>query len=380
MNSDIKSFTFEGSKVLIVDDYIENLKVLGTYLLQKAIQVTPATSGKQAILLAQSKPFDLILLDIQMPEIDGYEVCEILKNDERTKDIPVIFLSARSESQDIVKGFNVGAVDYITKPFNSEEILSRIKNQLILKNALDIINEQNLRLTELNATKDKFFSLIAHDLRNPISSFRDSTAFLSNHYSELSEEEKLELIHSTNQSAEVVFSLLNDLLDWSRSQRGLISFNQAETDLYMLAENVISTLKGNAQKKNIRLENKIPPNTTAFIDVSMILTVLRNLLSNAIKFTPNDGKCYFDFELFPEENIVKILVVDNGIGIKLERIDALFKTDKSFTTPGTNNELGTGLGLILCKEFIDRHSGNIWVESELGKGSKFIFTVPLSAE
>ena len=220
MNSDIKSFTFEGSKVLIVDDYVENLKVLGTYLLQKAIQVTPATSGKQAILLAQSKPFDLILLDIQMPEIDGYEVCEILKNDERTKDIPVIFLSARSESQDIVKGFNVGAVDYITKPFNSEEILSRIKNQLILKNALDIINEQNLRLTELNATKDKFFSLIAHDLRNPISSFRDSTAFLSKNYSELSEEEKLELIHSTNQSAEVVFSLLNDMLDWSRSQRG----------------------------------------------------------------------------------------------------------------------------------------------------------------
>lgn len=232
------------------------------------------------------------------------------------------------------------------------------------------------QLKELNATKDKFFSIIAHDLKNPISGFRDLTAFLSSNYDELSESEKLEWINITKQSAEVVFSLLNDLLDWSRSQRGLICFNQAEIDLYWIAENVISILQGNAQKKNIRLENKILPNTIAYVDVSMILAVLRNLLSNAIKFTPNGGKCYIDFELLPEENLIRIHVVDNGVGIDPGKIDALFKIDSSFTTPGTDNERGTGLGLILCKEFINKHNGNIWVESELGEGSKFIFTVP----
>ncbi len=376
MNNEIKPFSFEGSKILIVDDYVENLKVLGSYLLQKGIQVTPATKGNQAILLAQSKPFDLILLDIQMPEMDGYEVCKILKSDDKTKDIPVIFLSARNDTQDIVKGFNVGAVDYITKPFNSDEILSRIKNHLELKFAQDIINEQNTKLTQLNATKDKFFSIIAHDLKNPISSFRDTTAYLSDNYNEVSEEEKIELIQLTRQSAEVVFSLLNDLLDWSRSQRGVIQYYQVETDLYMLAENVISILKPNALKKNITLENNIPPNSLANIDVSMILTVMRNLLSNAIKFTSFEGKCSFNSELLPNENLIKVSLVDTGIGIPPEKIENLFKIDKSFTTPGTDNELGTGLGLILCKEFVEKNGGNIWVESEIGVGSKFIFTVP----
>ncbi len=378
MNNEMKPFSFEGSKILIVDDYVENLKVLGSYLLQKGIQVTPATKGNQAILLAQSKPFDLILLDIQMPEMDGYEVCKILKSDDRTKDIPVIFLSARNDTQDIVKGFNVGAVDYITKPFNSDEILSRIKNHLELKFAQDIINEQNTKLTQLNATKDKFFSIIAHDLKNPISSFRDTTAYLSDNYNEISEEEKIELIQLTRQSAEVVFSLLNDLLDWSRSQRGVIQYYQVETDLFMLAENVISILKPNALKKNITLENNIPPNTLASIDVYMILTVMRNLLTNAIKFTSFEGKCSFNSELLPDGNLIKVSLVDTGIGIPPEKIENLFKIDKSFTTPGTNNELGTGLGLILCKEFVEKNGGNIWVESEIGVGSKFIFTVPVA--
>ncbi len=375
MNNEMKPFSFEGSKILIVDDYVENLKVLGSYLLQKGIQVTPATKGNQAILLAQSKPFDLVLLDIQMPEMDGYEVCKILKSDDRTKDIPVIFLSARNDTQDIVKGFNAGAVDYITKPFNSDEILSRIKNHLELKFAQDIINEQNSKLTQLNATKDKFFSIIAHDLKNPISSFRDTTAYLSDNYDEISEDEIIELIQLTRQSAEVVFSLLNDLLDWSRSQRGVIQYNQADTDIFMLSENVISILKPIAQKKNIILENNIPQNTIASIDVYMILTVMRNLLSNAIKFTSLEGKCSFNSELLPEENLIKVTLVDTGIGIPPEKIGNLFKIDKSFTTPGTDNELGTGLGLILCKEFVEKNGGNIWVESEIGVGSKFIFTV-----
>ncbi len=375
MNNEMKPFSFEGSKILIVDDYVENLKVLGSYLLQKGIQVTPATKGSQAILLAQSKPFDLILLDIQMPEMDGYEVCKILKSEDITKDIPVIFLSARNDSQDIVKGFNVGAVDYITKPFNSDEILSRIKNHLELKFSQDVINEQNSKLTQLNATKDKFFSIIAHDLKNPISSFRDTTAFLSDNYNDISEEEKVELIQLTRQSAEVVFSLLNDLLDWSRSQRGIIQYNPVETDLNMLAENVISILKPIAQKKDISLINQIPPNTFANIDVYMILTVMRNLLSNAIKFTPNKGKCVFEAKPHTDENSLQVILSDTGIGIAPEKIENLFKIDKSFTTPGTNNELGTGLGLILCKEFVERNSGTIWVESTLGLGSKFIFTV-----
>ena len=164
-------------------------------------------------------------------------------------------------------------------------------------------------------------------------------------------------------------------MDWSRSQRGVIQYNQVETDLFMLAENVISILKPIAQKKDISLINQIPPNTFANIDVYMILTVMRNLLSNAIKFTHNNGKCVFEAKQHTDQNFIQVILSDTGIGIAPEKIENLFKIDKSFTTPGTNNELGTGLGLILCKEFVERNGGTIWVESTLEIGSKFIFTV-----
>lgn len=367
----------EHLKVLIVDDVVDNIRVIGRLLKHKGIQVAPATSGEQALGLAVAKMPDLILLDVQMPEMDGFEVCRRLKSDPITRDIPVIFLTARSESEDIMKGFMLGAIDYITKPFNSDEVIIRIKNHLELKKSRDIIKEQNLILNQLNATKDKFFSIIAHDLKNPISNFRDMTKVLVENYSALSEEDIQEYLSMLNKSSDTLFSLLENLLEWSRSQRGIISFDPVKLDLSYLVKNVVSLITPLANSKNIRISNEVADGIVFDADVNMINTVLRNIISNAIKFTPELGT--ITINAIVTEHHTEINIIDTGIGISAENIKRLFNIAENYSTLGTSNEKGTGIGLILCKEFIEKHNGRIWVESELGKGTKFSFVIPNSA-
>ena len=366
----------EQLKVLIVDDVIDNIRVIGRLLKNKGIQVAPATSGEQALGLAFAKKPDLILLDVQMPEMDGFEVCRRLKENPTTQDIPVIFLTARSESEDIMTGFMLGAIDYITKPFNSDEVMVRIKNHLELKKSRDIIQRQNCNLNELNATKDKFFSIIAHDLKNPISNFRDMTKVLVENQDSFSKSEISEYLSMLNNSADSLFGLLENLLEWSRSQRGIIKYEPVQLDFTYLANNVISLTLPLAQAKNIELSNRVPESFIIDADVNMINTVLRNLVSNAIKFTDEHGK--IEISASEHENYYELSVSDNGVGISAENLKKLFHVSENFSTLGTSNEKGTGIGLILCREFIDKHCGKIWAESELGIGTKFSFTIPKS--
>lgn len=364
----------EHLKVLIVDDVVDNIRVIGRLLKNKGIQVAPATSGEQALGLAVAKVPDLILLDVQMPEMDGFEVCRRLKLDPITQHIPIIFLTARSESEDIMKGFMLGAIDYITKPFNSDEVIIRIKNHLELKKSRDIIQEQNLILNQLNATKDKFFSIIAHDLKNPISNFRDMTKVLVENYAILSEDDIQEYLYMLNNSSDTLFALLENLLEWSRSQRGIIAFDPVKLDFSYLAANVVSLIGPLANSKGILLTNEVADGVIFDADVNMINTVLRNLISNAVKFTPENGK--ITIRALPHEQYTEINVIDTGIGISQENIKRLFNISENYSTLGTSNEKGTGIGLILCKEFIEKHNGKIWVESEFGKGTKFAFIIP----
>lgn len=229
-------------------------------------------------------------------------------------------------------------------------------------------------LKEANATKDKFFSIIAHDLKNPFGALKNLTEILKDMYKEFSEEEKLEIINEMYKSSNKVYELLENLLTWSRSQRGKIEFQLEETNLKLITNNSIELLKEAANKKNIKLTDLIPDDLEIKCDVNMITTVVRNLVSNAIKFTPENG----EVKVFAEEteNEVIIAVQDNGIGIAKEDIAKLFRIDVHHTTIGTSDEKGTGLGLILCKEFVDKHGGSIWVESELGKGTTFKFSIP----
>ncbi len=236
--------------------------------------------------------------------------------------------------------------------------------------------ESEAKLKELNATKDKFFSIIAHDLKNPLGNFREVTKLLYESNNQFTEFEKLEFLQMLQNSSENIYSLLNNLLEWSKTQKGAIQFNPIEFDIKMVANNCVDLLSLAAKNKSITLINSIA-NYWLFADVNLITTVIRNLTSNAIKFTPEGGKIEIGSILNEDKASINIFIKDSGIGMNQERISKLFKIDENISTKGTNNETGTGLGLILCKEFVEIHKGKIWVESEVGKGSTFWFTLPI---
>lgn len=352
--------------IYIVDDVYENIQVLGHTLNSNGYNISVARNGEQALTGIKTKKPDLVLLDVSMPGIDGYEVCEKLKEDEETAEIPVIFITARTQTDDIVKGFKAGGVDYITKPFNTEELLLRVKTQL------DLVDSKK-QLIELNATKDMFFRIISHDLRGPISILLSFTGLMVNHIDRLSTEEMKDYLSQLNKKTAVASKLLENLLLWARSQSGEIEHNPEEIPLAELINEQAELFNSDLQNKQIEFTSQIEENCLIYADKNMINTVLRNLCSNAIKFTPEKGK--ISVKCQPSNNHFEISVIDNGVGIKPEHIDKIFRIDKYYSTKGTANEKGSGLGLILCKEFVEKNGGKIWVDSNVQTGSSFTFTV-----
>lgn len=261
-------------------------------------------------------------------------------------------------------------------------LISFLIFRFIEKNKMNrAILASNYELSEVNSTKDKFFSIIAHDLRGPLGNFKEMTKMLYDDYSSFDEEERKEFLQMIKSSSNNIYLLLENLLEWSRSQRGLIKFNPENFNLYSVANNCTEVLSLSALNKNVSLVNRIPSEFIINADTKLINTIIRNLLSNSVKFTPNGGLVEIGINndgnnLENSNKSCTIYVKDNGVGMSKEIIDKLFRIDTSVTSIGTSGEIGTGLGLILCKEFIEKHNGNIWVESEMGKGSTFYFTLP----
>lgn len=380
--------------VLIVDDVPQNLQVIGNILREQQIHSYAALNGGQALNILSDTKIDLVLLDISMPEMDGYEVCQRIRHNQSLQDLPVIFLTARSQTDDIIKGFEYGGVDYITKPFNSNELLQRVRTHLKLKRAQEIIRKQNeilaehqqqleiqnQQLQEANATKDKFFSIIAHDLKGPFNALLNLSELLVNNHAKYSEEKRESFLKMIHDSASRTFTLLENLLIWSRSQTNRISFNPEKINLYPLVQDIILLQNYHAtEEKGVRLNNYLTEKELwAFADYEMVYTVLRNLISNAIKFTPTDGEVNIGTQPMQEQEKIILYVADTGMGIAEKNQQKLFKLDESYSTEGTNKERGTGLGLILCKEFVEKNAGTLWLESEEGKGSTFYFSLPVA--
>ena len=249
------------------------------------------------------------------------------------------------------------------------------KKSLIFQNEKTAALEKaNSLLDEANQTKDKFFSIIAHDLKNPIGAIKSTSELLTTDFDmfEINEvKESIEDIYNSSSSVQV---LLDSLLIWSRSQRGKLDFHPETFNFSLLINNIFSLLKSNAKQKNIKLIQEVSKDLEVFADSNMLNTVIRNLVSNAIKFTPENG----EIKVIVTKNIntTKIIVEDSGIGISMENQKKLFNFGTNYTTPGTNNEKGTGLGLILVNEFIDRHNGTIQIESEINNGTKFLINIP----
>jgi signal transduction histidine kinase/ligand-binding sensor domain-containing protein len=250
------------------------------------------------------------------------------------------------------------------------------ERQLQIQQQAEQLKETNNQLSILNATKDRFFSIIAHDLRNPFNVVSGFSEILLRNIDKLPKEKVYKFLNMIHVSSTSGNSLLENLLQWSRSQTGRIAFEPVNINLAVIAEETIRLLSGEADRKSIELQQIIDDRINVMADENMLKTVLRNLVSNAIKFTDEKGKV--TIKAAPDNSFAEISVTDTGIGITDENKEKLFRVDVIVTTKGTAKESGTGLGLILCKDFVERHNGKIWVESEVGKGSDFKFTIPLA--
>jgi len=386
------------AKVLVIDDEQNYLDLITETLNDKNYKILQALNGKMGCMVAQKFIPDIIITDWEMPEMDGIETLKELKENYLTKDIPVIMCTGKmTSSENLDTALNAGAVDYIRKPVEAIELIARINSALNLSESIKKIKSQNENLVNLNtrivqkneeilaqnqqlesliATKDKFFSIIAHDLRNPFNNILGFSDLLVNFSEEYNQQETKQFIETIHNSAQSAYKLLGNLLEWAMSQTGQTEFKPENIFLEELIINTLKITVGNSQAKNINVSYAIDENVQVYADKNMMETILTNLVTNAIKYTHKFGEVEINVDPGLEE--VKISIIDNGIGIKPDKIDKLFEVSEKTSTPGTEKERGTGLGLILCKEFIEKHGGTMGVDSEVGKGSIFWFTLPVA--
>ncbi|WP_288279529.1 hybrid sensor histidine kinase/response regulator [uncultured Prevotella sp.] len=362
-------------KILIVDDVVSNVLLLKILLTNEKYQVCTANCGNMAIEQAKAEKPDLILLDVMMPDITGFDAAQILKKDPETAHIPIIFLTALNNPSDLVHGFQVGANDFLTKPFNKEELVVRVFHQIKLVAATRIIERQNAELRATIGNRDKMYSVIAHDLRSPMASIRMVLNLVAASASpELIGQEMYDLLDKANKESEDVHDLLDNLLKWTKSQTGRLTVVRQDLDLNDIIPGVVDIFEMIAQNKHIKLNYQTSASSVIVTaDNDMLKTVVRNFMSNAIKFTPENGS--IDIILSTEGDYAKVSVRDHGVGIAPERLSSIF--NKGETTYGTGGEEGSGLGLQLCQDFATKNGGNCTVESVLGEGSTFSVLVPL---
>jgi signal transduction histidine kinase len=257
-------------------------------------------------------------------------------------------------------------------------LILRLEDEIkVSKQAEEEIKLKNDQLQKTNAEKDKFFSIIAHDLRSPLSGVLGLTEIIANDSEDFSQSELTELGKSMHQSVSTLFKLLENLLEWAQMQKGSLSFSPKEFDLFKLVSQSVDTIYQRAIQKGITLTNEIPSSIKVNADEKMINTVLRNFLSNAVKFTRRDGKVIVRAKTI-DNQMVEVSVTDTGIGMSEKNVKKLFKIEEKVSSQGTEGEPSTGLGLLLCKEFVEKHDGKVWAESQQNIGSTFYFTLPES--
>lgn len=365
-------------KILIVDDVVSNVLLLKILLTNEKFQICTASNGRECIEKTKSERPDLILLDVMMPDLNGFDTAVILKNDPETANVPIIFLTALNTPSDLVQGFKVGASDFLTKPFNKEELIVRVMQQISLVAARRIIMEQNEELRHTISNRDKMYSVIAHDLRSPMASIRMVlNLFVSAVSPDMIGRDLYDLIDKANRESEETHSLLDNLLKWTKSQTGRLNVVYQDFEINDVVLGVVDIFVIIAETKHIRLNcNLGTENLKVHADTDMLNTVIRNFLSNAIKFSNENST--IDITVARSGDFARISVRDHGVGISEDRLASLFSSGK--TTYGTKNEEGSGLGLQLCKDFAVKNGGDVEVESVHGEGSTFSVLIPLVAE
>lgn len=396
-------------KILLVDDNENNLLSIEASLDTEKYIFYRAMSGKEALrILLKEEDFTLILLDVMMPIMDGYETAELIYQRDKLKHIPIIFVTAHDyEEAAVFKGYKAGAVDFIRKPFNPDILRSKIavfaelyrKNeqlrqqevklqqvnselmqlnqdleQRVLERTLELEN-LNHELQALNLSKDKFLSVISHDLRNPLTSLLASADTLTRDADRLQPNQIRLFSGIISKTSQRILAQLNELVDWAKNQREKIVFRPEKLHLRQNINESFELLRVNAAQKEVMLENNTAEEIYVNADALMLRSILQNIVTNSIKFTPAGGGIV-TVSAFPTDELIEICIEDSGIGMSEETRNALFGPVTSASLMGTNQEKGTGLGLMLVKDFVLQHGGKIQVDSEPGKGTCFRFTMP----
>ena len=362
--------------ILVVDDIEQNVMVVSQILRTAGYNVIPAFSGSSALGILEKRQPHLVLLDVMMPDMDGFEVCERIKNTETIRSIPIIFLSALHDTDKKVKALEVGGVDYITKPFQEAEVLARV-NLHIRTHELELERKLHIdQLQELNAEKDRLMGIVSHDLRSPLSGIVGLSELMREAQDPLDAEfirQMSEVIYSTSSH---LINLVNDLLDIAKIESGEQHKLQLSTipisEVFTSVKTIFFQL---AKQKHINFVlEQVDDSLTLDCDVAKLKQIFNNLVSNAIKFTPESGSVYLKHSQSNEFNIFK--VQDTGIGISSENLPKLYEKFGDHQRLGTDGEKGTGLGMPIVKSFVDLHGGTIEIESEVGKGTTFVISLP----
>jgi signal transduction histidine kinase len=356
--------------IMVVDDTLENLRLLSSMLGEEGYEVRPVTSGRQAVQAARSDPPDVILLDINMPEMNGYETCEALRQIDGLAGVPVIFLTALNSTSDKVKAFDVGGVDYITKPFQVEEVLARVRTHAALRRAREELSRNYDRLRALEELRENLVHMIVHDMRSPLMSLISHLGML--HDDHPAGGEAASDLLAAIQAAEAIRGMANDLLDVSRLEAGEMPLVRGDCDVVALVRDVRDAIAGQDRGRPIEIASPDP--VVASCDAKIVYRVVENLVGNAIKHTPAGGGIRISVAAVGDR--VRVEVADQGPGVPLEARGRIFEKFGAVTARNDHSYHSVGLGLAFCKLAVEAHRGAIGVADGEPSGSVFWFELP----
>jgi len=359
-----KGYTENGHCLLIIDDNEHNRLILSHYLKYLGYKIITAESGKHVMQLLDKNAVDLVLLDIIMPEVDGFQVLKMIRNEYSVMKMPVIMTTSLSDNNDIIEALTLGANDFISKPVEPRVADARIRTHLNLK--------------KLAEERDHLIDIASHDIKKPVLVIEEITRTIQEEYKGVISANPgvSELLSLLTKTTSRLSTFVNDFLEMRVIENGNIVLNQSRCNLNVLVNEVVSKLQAIASRKQILIETKLSDNLPIVnIDESRISQVLENLIGNAIKFSPEKLKIVITTE--QENNYVVCNVKDEGPGISNDDKPKLFKRFASLSNKPTANETSTGLGLAICKELIDLHQGTIVAENNMEKGANFQFSIPI---
>ncbi len=368
------------ARALIVDDDIANGRLVGKYLQRAGHDVVTRTDGRAGLERALADPPDVIILDVMMPGLDGLAVCRALRAADATRDLPVIFLSARGDLADRVAGLDQGAVDYLVKPFVPEDLLARVRAALRTKELQDQLRRANAELRAVDQNRQELVSMLAHDIRGLIGAVSSAVEMARVDLEDQPRRDAHRFLDIAERNTTELVDLTTNLLDCYRLDEGRLRPRLRSVDLVTLADDIVERLAGQAAHRDVTIEIVGNPVESVLADQDLLSRVLLNLVTNALKFSPAGGRVTVDLDapLTPPAGTTGAIVAvrDDGPGIAREEREQLFERFTPLALPGGRRPVGSGLGLAFCRKVIDLMGGEIWVESEPGHGSTFAFTLP----